>query len=181
MKNVNGEEISNTFDKKPKKLKIWKVVLISIFGFGIIGSILDDSEPGYVEASNNIEMSDNVEVPDNNETEEIIIQICDGINVVEDCELDGKEYVLYKYYPPVAEKSHTETITKYETKIVGYCTLCNDGTRSPSCATGRGTCSHHNGVAEWNAPIYKEVPYDEEIKVVDALAITERYEIKEKE
>ncbi|GHT83434.1 hypothetical protein FACS1894125_7060 [Actinomycetota bacterium] len=35
--------------------------------------------------------------------------------------------------------------------VVDYCTLCNDGTYSPSCATGRGACSHHGGVAQWNA------------------------------
>jgi len=41
--------------------------------------------------------------------------------------------------------------------ITGYCTLCNDGTRSPSCSTGRGTCSWHNGIEESNAPIYKTI------------------------
>jgi len=38
-------------------------------------------------------------------------------------------------------------------RIVGYETLCNDG--SSSDATGRGACSWHGGVAEWNHPIYE--------------------------
>ena len=71
---------------------------------------------------------------------------------------------------------HFETKTTYTKEIVGYCTLCNDGTHSPSCSTGRGTCSHHGGVAQWNAPIYSKVPHYKQIKVIDSPAIEERYE-----
>lgn len=104
------------------------------------------------------------------------INICDGINVISNCVLDGVEYQLYRYYPAEEEKYHYETKITYETKIVGYCTLCRDGTRSSSCSTGRGTCSHHGGVAEWNAPIYKKVEHKEEVKVIDSPFIEERYE-----
>lgn len=38
-------------------------------------------------------------------------------------------------------------------RIVGYETLCSDG--SSSSATGRGACSWHGGVAQWNHPIYE--------------------------
>jgi len=38
-------------------------------------------------------------------------------------------------------------------RIIGYETLCSDGTSSN--ATGRGACSWHGGVAEWNHPIYE--------------------------
>ncbi len=63
---------------------------------------------------------------------------------------------------------------------MGYCTLCRDGTYSPTCATGRGACSHHGGVAQWSAPIYNQVEYYEEVKVIDVPASKERYEIIEK-
>lgn len=39
-------------------------------------------------------------------------------------------------------------------KIIGYCTVCNDGTWSPSCAVGRGACSWHGGVAAYNVAQY---------------------------
>ncbi|MDR6339091.1 tetratricopeptide (TPR) repeat protein [Filimonas zeae] len=39
-------------------------------------------------------------------------------------------------------------------KIIGYCTRCWDG--STSGASGRGACSHHGGVKNWNEPIYQE-------------------------
>jgi hypothetical protein len=37
--------------------------------------------------------------------------------------------------------------------IAYYETLCNDGTSSS--ATGRGACSWHGGVAQWNHPVYQ--------------------------
>jgi hypothetical protein len=43
-------------------------------------------------------------------------------------------------------------------EIIGHCTLCNDGTYSPSCAVGRGACSWHDGVAVYNAPQYRTIP-----------------------
>lgn len=38
--------------------------------------------------------------------------------------------------------------------IVGYITRCCDG--STSYARGRGACSHHGGVCNWNEPVYEE-------------------------
>jgi tetratricopeptide (TPR) repeat protein len=38
--------------------------------------------------------------------------------------------------------------------VVGHCTRCCDG--STSAARGRGACSHHGGVCDWNSPIYEE-------------------------
>lgn len=101
---------------------------------------------------------------------------CNGTTVNTNCELDGINYIKYAYHPAVQERSHTETITTYEEKIVGYCTLCNDGTYSPSCATGRGACSWHGGVAQWNAPKYTNVPVYISKKVVDAPAKEAYYE-----
>lgn len=46
-----------------------------------------------------------------------------------------------------------EKVNPEKRRITGYCTLCADG--SISYATGRGACSWHGGVAEWNHPIYE--------------------------
>lgn len=43
-------------------------------------------------------------------------------------------------------------------EVVGYCTLCNDGTWSPSCAVGRGACSWHGGVNAYNVARYRIIP-----------------------
>ncbi len=95
---------------------------------------------------------------------------CDGKNVKASCMLDGVKYATYVYQPAVPEKSHDETVTTYKQEVSGYCTLCSDGTYSPTCAAGRGACSHHGGVAQWNAPRYSNVPQYTTKKVVDAPA-----------
>ena len=102
--------------------------------------------------------------------------ICDGTTITTNCTVDGMSYSTYVYHPAVPEKSHTETTTTYEKEVVGYCTLCNDGTYSPSCATGRGACSHHDGVAQWNAPIYSNVPKTSSETVIDSPAQEAFYE-----
>jgi tetratricopeptide (TPR) repeat protein len=40
-------------------------------------------------------------------------------------------------------------------KLMYYQTVCCDGSYSPSNAKGRGACSHHGGVCNWNYPIYE--------------------------
>ena len=40
-------------------------------------------------------------------------------------------------------------------KLLYYQTVCCDGSDSPSNAKGRGACSHHGGVCNWNKPIYE--------------------------
>ena len=40
-------------------------------------------------------------------------------------------------------------------KLLYYQTVCCDGSYSPSNAKGRGACSHHGGVCNWNKPIYE--------------------------
>lgn len=52
-----------------------------------------------------------------------------------------------------AEELH-EKINPVRKKIIGYETLCIDGTTSS--ARGRGACSHHGGVDDWNHPVYEE-------------------------
>jgi hypothetical protein len=93
--------------------------------------------------------------------------VCDGSSVTSNCVLDSINYKTYIYHPSVPEKSHTEQITTYNKQVSGYCTLCRDGSYSPSCATGSGACSHHGGVAEWNAPRYSNVPIYTNKTVID--------------
>jgi len=52
-----------------------------------------------------------------------------------------------------AEKLHNE-INPLRRRVSYYITLCCDGTTSN--ATGRGACSWHGGVCEWNHPVYEE-------------------------
>lgn len=52
-----------------------------------------------------------------------------------------------------ADKLHNK-INPIKNRIVGYITRCCDGSTSGS--SGRGTCSHHGGVCDWNEPIYEE-------------------------
>ncbi|GAB4022732.1 hypothetical protein GCM10028808_71110 [Spirosoma migulaei] len=40
-------------------------------------------------------------------------------------------------------------------RILYYQTVCCDGSYSPSNAKGRGACSHHGGVCNWDKPIYE--------------------------
>ena len=95
---------------------------------------------------------------------------CDGTTVTTNCAIEGVSYTSYVYHPAVAEVSHNETNTTYHDEVTGYCTLCNDGTYSPTCATGSGTCSHHHGVAQWNAPRYSSVPETTTTTIVDTPA-----------
>jgi len=78
--------------------------------------------------------------------------VCDGTNVTSKCKADDGIYKTYVYHPAIAAKTHQETEITYREEVTGYCTLCVDGTYSPSCATGSGACSWHGGVAQWNAP-----------------------------
>lgn len=54
---------------------------------------------------------------------------------------------------PEAEKLH-EKINPIRKKVAYYVTRCCDGTTSN--AKGRGACSHHGGVCNWNEPVYEE-------------------------
>lgn len=51
-----------------------------------------------------------------------------------------------------AEKLHDE-INPERKRVAYYVTRCWDG--STSNATGRGACSHHGGVKNWNEPVYE--------------------------
>ncbi len=140
------------------------IALVGLSGIGVISSVNNDTEFIKEEKIESEVISETV--------------TCNGLTVTENCELNGIKYDKYIYHPAVEEQSHYESnIVGYKQVVVGYCTLCNDGTRSPSCSTGRGTCSHHGGVKEWNAPIYKEEAVYEEVKIVDTPAADAWYEI----
>lgn len=52
----------------------------------------------------------------------------------------------------VAEKLYNK-INPKKKRLIGYITRCCDGTESN--AKGRGACSHHGGVCNWNEPVYE--------------------------
>jgi hypothetical protein len=179
MKNLIGKKIVSWFSNNQKNFKIWSILSIFITGLGIAVSIFssyESKEQLSINGMNDISK----ELSSDSKLKENVVRTCDGVEIIEDCELDGKQYTLYKYHPPIEEKYHIETIKKYKTEIVGYCTLCKDGTYSPSCATNGGACSRHGGVAQWNAPIYNQVEYYETVKIIDVPATDERYEVIEK-
>lgn len=149
-------------------------MLIALFFIGVIGSqppITSENEgvnsfDSTVQRSIESNESNVKEVEPEPEPE----PVCDGVHVTSGCVVGDIKYKTYVYYPAVPEKSHEETVVNYRQEIAGYCTLCNDGTYSPSCATGKGACSHHGGVAQWNAPRYRQVPEYTTVKVIDAPA-----------
>ena len=171
-KNLERKKENGYVPTTKKDLKWWQIALIIFGALIVLGTLGNLGEEGTD--------SDTTQFKSSKE-KEVIVSICDGISVTKDCELEGTKYSTYIYHPAVEEKSHMETITTYKKVIVGYCTLCNDGTYSPSCSTGRGTCSHHGGVAQWNAPIYRDEPQYEQRKVIDSPATPERYETVIKE
>lgn len=95
------------------------------------------------------------------------VPTCDGTTITTDCQVDGIVYSKFIYHPAIPESSHIEIVTTYENQIVDYQTLCNDGTWSPSNAKGKGACSHHGGVADYYAPVYRNVRVDTEQTVID--------------
>ena len=123
-------------------------------------------------------LNSNATINANSSTQVIekVTPICDGTIVTKSCKVDDVNYSTYIYHPAVAEKSHNTTVTTYEEKVTSYCTQCNDGSYSPSCATGKGACSHHGGVAQWNAPRYSKVPTETIEKVIDTPAQEAYYE-----
>lgn len=153
------------------KNKFVKYLLIgvgSLLSLAIISSAFNNEpEPSNIDSS--------VKVNDNQKVENEV-KICNGVSITKDCVVDGIQYSLYIYHPEVIEEYHFETTTTYTKEIVSYCTLCNDNTYSPSCATGSGACSHHKGVKEWNAPVYKNVAHESKEKIIDIPAAEAWYE-----
>jgi len=138
---------------------------------GALGSGYDQSNSGSTQLNQSPTL--NTESP---KVTEDVKPVCDGKSVTSDCSLKGVNYQTYIYHPAVKKKTHVETVTSYRKEVTGYCTLCNDGSYSPSCATGRGACSWHGGVAEWNAPQYSNVPVYKKKTVVDTPAKKAYYE-----
>jgi uncharacterized protein YxeA len=152
-----------------KKLPLITILISTLLlGALYVSNQSTDSNLNIVQSSNT---SSSVE-----ESTKEIDPICDGTVVTANCKINDISYTTYIYHPAVAEKSHTETVKTYKKVVTGYCTLCNDGTYSPSCATGRGACSHHGGVAEWNAAKYSTTPEYNTKTVIDTPAQEAYYE-----
>lgn len=65
--------------------------------------------------------------------------------------VDDLDSARNRGYHPAAKLY--EVVNPLRRHIAYRITLCNDG--STSGATGRGVCSWHGGVAEWNHPVYE--------------------------
>jgi len=152
-----------------KQVIIGGIIAASLL-FSFIGSAANNPQS----SSSNVTESVNKTTPA--KAAEKVTPTCDGTTITNNCIIDNISYSTYIYHSAVAEKSHIETITTYEQKITSTCTLCEDGTYSPSCATGRGACSHHGGVAQWNAPRYSSVPVSSTKKIIDTPAAEAYYE-----
>lgn len=72
--------------------------------------------------------------------------------------LGDKVSALVNYKLSRTEESDRlyDKLNPIKRKVSYYQTVCCDGQDSPSNAKGRGACSHHGGVCEWNRPIYEE-------------------------
>ena len=88
------------------------------------------------------------------------------------CERSPGDYFYKTLVTPAVEYKAGTPDTRV---VTGYCTLCNDGTFSPSCAVGRGACSYHSGVASYNVAEYRTIPGT---SAVQAQAAVYSYESK---
>jgi hypothetical protein len=86
-------------------------------------------------------------------------QSCDSLNEGY-CQINPGEYTYKTLVKSAVE--HIPAVPDRK-EIIGYCTLCNDGTLSPSCAVGRGACSWHGGVAQYNYPRYRVITGSPEV------------------
>jgi len=154
-------------------MKRYIIAGITLVGLVLLGALAGGDRPSNVNDTAPYATSSN-----NTPVEKIekTTPTCDGTVITTDCRIDGVDYITYIHHPAIEEVSHTETTTTYRQEVASYCTLCNDGTYSPSCATGRGACSHHGGVAQWNAPRYRSVPEYSTKIIVDTPAQEAYYE-----
>lgn len=151
---------------------IGSAIAAGIFLLAVLGG--GDSQPESADLNTSVPSVNQMATTE--KTIEPVKPTCDGSSITAHCVADGVSYATYLYHPAIPEQSHTETVTTYEEQVTGYCTLCVDGTFSPSCATGRGACSHHGGVAQWNAPRYSSVPKRTTRTIVDSPAKEAYYE-----
>ena len=156
------------------KRKLVGLVSAGILSLGVIGSITNNSQASITESTTSDKATQLTKVQPKPVPK--AKPICDGATITTACTVDGVSYKTYVYHAAVAEKTHTETTTSYQDKVTGYCTLCNDDTYSPSCATGRGACSYHGGVQQWNAPQTSKVPVNSTNVIIDAQAQAAYYE-----
>ena len=164
----------NGFKKLTKRGKVLTMVTASLIGISAVGAMTGGGN-SQSPSNNTVQPTNSVQTTEKSPIKKVI-PTCDGKTAISDCTLGNINYKSYIYHPAVSQKSHTETVTTYKEEVTGYCTLCSDGTYSPTCATGRGACSHHGGVAEWNAPISNSVPTNTTKTMIDAPAKDAYYE-----
>ena len=149
--------------------RIYKTILVGIFIFSYgcsSSSTTQEKQQTTAETAQTVQTTTTVSIPKTT-PKPTPIPTCDGTTITTDCQVDGIVYSKFIYHPAIPESSHIEIVTTYENQIVDYQTLCNDGTWSPSNAKGKGACSHHGGVADYYAPVYRNVQVNTEQTVID--------------
>jgi hypothetical protein len=123
------------------------------------GAVWFNSGPHYIDNSQIDERIRQMNAPLENEIanniknytprcDDIDEGFCERSKVADNDEISYAEKVLVI---PAVEYKPGKPSRK---EITGYCTLCTDNTFSPSCAVGRGACSWHGGVSQYNVPQY---------------------------
>lgn len=147
------------------------------------GAIWFDRGAHYVSQGAINELSERIVAPKELQLEEQIAETTPSCDTIGEgfCKQesvtspDGKNIISYTYKILVKKAVEYQAAVPDKREVVSYCTLCNDGTFSPSCAVGRGACSWHGGVAQYNVAQYRITLGTPEVKAQPALY---SYEIK---
>jgi hypothetical protein len=91
--------------------------------------------------------------------------MCDSVDSGYCQKSDGNYFIKTLIEPAVAYKP----VIPSREELIGYCTVCNDGILSPSCATGSGACSWHHGIMAKNVPQYRTIPGTPEVLAREAV------------
>lgn len=166
---VKGKQIAVTYEhclKAVEKRETFQTITRCTKRVAIAGAIVGSFFAVYhldYSTSASIHSVSNNQTPE--PAQKTFYPTCDGLDVTRNCRYQGRIYRTYIDHSYEPAKTHQENRKTGNQIITGYCTLCVDGTYSPSCATGRGACSYHGGVAQWNAPVYADETYT--VTVID--------------
>jgi hypothetical protein len=166
----------NPHPSKYKQRRRNAILILTVALIGIWGSSHIDTQPirafgGAVWLDNGLQymsdgqISDRIEkiiAPAELKIVDTIISTTPSCENVESgfCQREPSTYAYKELVTPAVAYKPGTPDTK---RVTGYCTLCNDGTFSPSCAVGRGACSYHGGVAAYGVERYVIIPGTREV------------------
>ncbi len=148
---------------------IWGILNIGVSPFRAFGgAVWFNHGPHYI---SNTEISDRIKqinAPAEAKMTDSISKTTQSCDVVESgfCEQSPNAYTDKAIITPAVAY---QPGTPDRKEIVGSCTLCNDGTFSPSCAVGRGACSYHAGVAAYDVAEYRTIAGTPEVPAQPAV------------